>query len=519
MAIGTISAVSSDGRRKVTQLDAARLRIGTALDNDLVIDGPGVAVYHAVIECDDQVCRVTDIGSSDGTRIDGMPMLRHTAEELEPGSVIQIGEWKLDYSTANGADHSAAPGPRVTQPLRLTNDEFLLEALFQPLKPAPVAPPPPTNGHSATDDLLASLLAQNGPRRAAAPTSPAAAIDTAPMPVDSASPLQVMLNDYHIRLAPGYSEKLNITITNRGSGPDNVDLAIEGVPEGGYQFLTPRIELQPGASAVAQLELRAPAGHVARAGTYPFQVIARSEQGPRAIAQAMLEIAPTYDFKLALKPQRRGAALGALYQLTISNDSNTDLQLSLQGRDDQNGLRFRFVRPQVVAPAGVDLVVPFRAKLRLSQVIGQDKPYPFTITATPGFDLNQAKSVNGELRRQPALPPVVMALIAFMLIASFALAAFALASSFVCDRAADGLPLTQAVLARLYPFCRNTAIATNPTVVPAIAEIFGTSEARAQRTAMADAGQAALVAAVQQTQSVLSTAAANDQNQLIVRTS
>src|SRR5689334_14289363 len=97
MTMGSISIIQPDGRQRELPLNGSRLHIGSALDNDLVITGLGVAPYHAVITCDEEGCQIVDVGSAGGTLLDDQPMLLNTPHDLEPGVAVRIGGWTLTY--------------------------------------------------------------------------------------------------------------------------------------------------------------------------------------------------------------------------------------------------------------------------------------------------------------------------------------------------------------------------------------------------------------------------------------
>jgi hypothetical protein len=66
-------------------------RIGRAPDNDIIVQGQQsatVSLYHFEIVCDGGLCRIRDVGSTNGTYVDGEPI---TEAELQLQSVIRLG--------------------------------------------------------------------------------------------------------------------------------------------------------------------------------------------------------------------------------------------------------------------------------------------------------------------------------------------------------------------------------------------------------------------------------------------
>lgn len=62
--------------------------VGRALDNDLVIDGGDVSRHHARLELAAGQLRVVDLGSTNGTRLNGRPI---TAAAARPGDDLTFG--------------------------------------------------------------------------------------------------------------------------------------------------------------------------------------------------------------------------------------------------------------------------------------------------------------------------------------------------------------------------------------------------------------------------------------------
>jgi predicted component of type VI protein secretion system len=103
------------------EVKAARFTIGSGLDNDLVIDDPGLSRRHTLIETYEGLVQISDCGSEDGTFVNG----KRLAETIElwDGAQITIGAGchiavRIDrsdsQSMAQGLPESGVqPGPEA----------------------------------------------------------------------------------------------------------------------------------------------------------------------------------------------------------------------------------------------------------------------------------------------------------------------------------------------------------------------------------------------------------------------
>ena len=112
--------------RLVLSLDGVALRevplakdrttIGRRSHNDLVIDNLAVSGEHAVLVKSGDDLYLEDLGSTNGTTVNGQPIKKHL---LHNGDVIDIGKYRLKYATE---ENEAAGGGDVdfdtSQPLR-----------------------------------------------------------------------------------------------------------------------------------------------------------------------------------------------------------------------------------------------------------------------------------------------------------------------------------------------------------------------------------------------------------------
>lgn len=78
-------------------LDRERLTIGRAPHNDVVLNHLAVSLEHAVIVATSKEAYLEDLGSTNGSRVNGQPIKKHY---LQGKDVIQIAQFVLVYSEA-----------------------------------------------------------------------------------------------------------------------------------------------------------------------------------------------------------------------------------------------------------------------------------------------------------------------------------------------------------------------------------------------------------------------------------
>ncbi|HEY7454365.1 MAG TPA: FHA domain-containing protein [Thermoleophilaceae bacterium] len=81
------------------RLDGDRLTVGRDPGNDLVLDDPNVSRFHAELTRLDGGTEVADLGSRNGTRVDGVMIEQR--DRLRPGAAIGIGPYRLVFDGAS----------------------------------------------------------------------------------------------------------------------------------------------------------------------------------------------------------------------------------------------------------------------------------------------------------------------------------------------------------------------------------------------------------------------------------
>ncbi|MFJ3789911.1 FHA domain-containing protein [Kitasatospora sp. NPDC090091] len=141
--------------------------VGRSADCQIHVGDPGVSRRHAVVWRTDGHTTVEDLSSTNGTKLNGHPVLGQ--EEVHAGDVLDFGPFEVHYEEPRDADVTVpgigAPGPTATfrtvqpptpapgpgqQPRSPQRDRPATPPQGGPAAPTPPAPPPAAAaGHAA----------------------------------------------------------------------------------------------------------------------------------------------------------------------------------------------------------------------------------------------------------------------------------------------------------------------------------------------------------------------------------
>jgi len=100
------------------------LSLGRASDNDVVLRDFSVSRHHARIEGDDESPRITDLGSTNGVKVNGEFV---TSAVIRPGDVLAIGSFELNVEE-RGVAAEGLSSATYLRPLEEFKKEYDLEA-------------------------------------------------------------------------------------------------------------------------------------------------------------------------------------------------------------------------------------------------------------------------------------------------------------------------------------------------------------------------------------------------------
>jgi pSer/pThr/pTyr-binding forkhead associated (FHA) protein len=192
-------------------LDKDRVTIGRKPQNDIQIENLAVSGEHACIVTILNDSFLEDLGSTNGTLVNGNPIKKHI---LQSNDVIEIGKYRLKYVVEKVAGASA-PVEDFEKTMVMTRSPKAAAAAPKPAAPAPAAPPtaapgfksaapaqanPPTaapgfksvapaqaNPPTAAPGFKSAASAPAVPPQAAPAPKPAASAQAAPAPAAPAS--------------------------------------------------------------------------------------------------------------------------------------------------------------------------------------------------------------------------------------------------------------------------------------------------------------------------------------------
>lgn len=84
------------------------VRLGKAAENEIVITDDSVSDRHARLEYDEGAWRLTDVGSTNGTWVEGIRLAADVPTPLHAGVSIRVGGVALQFRTVEQANPAAA---------------------------------------------------------------------------------------------------------------------------------------------------------------------------------------------------------------------------------------------------------------------------------------------------------------------------------------------------------------------------------------------------------------------------
>ena len=129
--------ISGPEPTRLVDLQTGTNTIGRQAGNDIRLDHPRVSRRHAELRCTAEVCQIVDVGSANGTFVNGERLIPEAPLTLNPGDKVTIAPFQLEYER----QVIVQPEPEVVPPpLDAVGEGASPAAAVAPLT---IEPPPP----------------------------------------------------------------------------------------------------------------------------------------------------------------------------------------------------------------------------------------------------------------------------------------------------------------------------------------------------------------------------------------
>ncbi len=201
--------------------------------------------------------------------------------------------------------------------------------------------------------------------------------------------------------AGGIPIQAMLQVQNLGEIVDKFLVEVEGLDESWYSRSASSIALMPQATDQVQISFQPPKRKGVKSGIYPFGVTIRSQSMAEEVATVVgqLEVLSSVEFKLKVQPFRITSSRSGTYRVNLANVGVTDINITLEATDLEEGCKFQFENENPVVAAWSAVEVPMIVRPKRRSKVGEPKRYDIAITATA--DGGIAQSANAELNHKP----------------------------------------------------------------------------------------------------------------------
>lgn len=344
-----------------------RTRLGQRPENELVLEGPGIAPFHLIVDHRLPTYRLLLLNQEEETRLNGQLLSPHSTVDLQPLDLIKVGGYMLVLLTGPLPEASAI-APSQFQPLPQLEDPLRVNLL---------------SSHAWVE------IAQTAAYHVTLVNKISHEI-TARVSVDGVEPSWITIIPAQVRLMPG--EQVLITLS----------------------VIPPPAPGSAAGSYTLTIAVTSP--------DYPVW---------RAVRKVTLHIKPAYDFELSdLAPKfqhlSRFQQVGQT-SLTLTNKSNCPALFQLSGADTAKACHFEFELPE----ESTSLVATATLRLAAGQTVSIPihitpppqpwiKPgrcsYPYTLSVTLLDGRPISRILSGQVSSAPLIGSWLIALTIFCLV-------------------------------------------------------------------------------------------------------
>lgn len=341
MAYGRLDVLWGDGNFRSFPLAESVESVGRSTGNTIVLEAETISRYHFSISHKDGVVKLADVGSQNGTYVDGQKLTEGDSVELHGGEEIIIGQLRIIYYAMDEmATQPIQPEDDTTQVFQGENAKFLLS-----LQPPPIAFP------------------------------------------------------------PGAHASAELSISNTGTERAFYKVEVSGVPKNWVRLDRPRLMVEGGESAQVIINVRPTRIPESTPGYYTLTVAVQDETTPQIIAQATTRIHVLAYTGFGMALEHHTLIHGDRFRLHLHNQGNDNLTLTISNSDKTPDVELELISSsQVTIPPGQRLVIQGTLKAAKPNWLGKTQTHPFHLMVRSHDKSGFLAVTEGKLI-QPALLP------------------------------------------------------------------------------------------------------------------
>jgi predicted component of type VI protein secretion system len=118
------------------------VRIGRNTLSDISLQEPFVSLVHAVVRFDEEALHLVDLGSTNGTLLNGKRVTKNEPVQMQAGQTVNIGHLSLRFSRGNATQARTRSSSQVTQFRAMAASKARLGEELAPAEPLSFKPTP-----------------------------------------------------------------------------------------------------------------------------------------------------------------------------------------------------------------------------------------------------------------------------------------------------------------------------------------------------------------------------------------
>lgn len=392
-----LEIISPTGEIEFYELDPDRgiTNIGRHAENDIVLPGPNVPLFYAVLDHRQEPYQIMLLSEEGETTLGRQALSPHVSTAWHTWDTLEVDGYT--FMLLEGAAPVRAP---------------------EAVEPLPGVAPTPAPGVGA-------------PAPAPTPVAPSAPrpVGLAARPADQDDPvILVELSEREWTIDVDQTAVCQVTIINGGSIVAAFEVYVQGVDESWVEVPVPRVNLNEGERATVSIAITPPRHPSSRAGAHHLAVVVTSPTHPGRSSQqgATLIVNPYYEFavgELSPKEQtiswrkRVGQAV-----IPIANKGNGEAPFRIDAQDTEQACGFEFQVPgetvslarqaEMRLPPEETFAVPMQITPHARRLVGlRKRRHSFTVSTTMLEGQQAPRTVMGQLNSKPLIGPGLIALL------------------------------------------------------------------------------------------------------------